>query len=231
MKALEPAKVTPLTDQQKKNVGVIAYALNLQQITINADEIYSAWPVGGDLYAQMRAGKRPSRTQIAAYLGSEEGKDDLINRGLPVTIDEINGDDSLTSEQIALISILSDTSLTLSLDGRLRKAGVKRSVYRSWLRQKAFSAAMRKIVSDEMHLAKENVDVALTQMAQNGNLKAIQYFNDLMGRGPDSRKEVDAIAFSRTVLEAVMRHCTKEQITAIASEIELATKQAGLETV
>ena len=230
MKAIEVAQVAPLTDQQKKNVGTIAYALHLQHVPINADEIYSAWPVGGDIYAQTRAGKRPSRKQIARWLGSDEGKDDLINRGVPVTVDDINGDDSLTSEQIALLSILSDPTLSLNLDGRLRKAGVPRPVYRSWMRQKAFNAAFKKVVGEEMHLVKENVDIALAAKAASGDLKAIQYFNDLMGRGPDSRKEVDAIAFSRTVLEAVMRHCTKEQISAIASEIELATKQAGLET-
>ena len=227
---LAVAEFAKLTEQQKRNVGTIAYALHLKGIVVSADEIYNAWPVGGDFFTQQKAGKRPSRGQIAHYLGTDEGKNDLLNRGLSVTHEDIIGDDGLTQEQIALITILSDTTSTLSLDARLRKAGVKRSVFRAWQRQAAFNAAYRKIVSEEMILAKENVDIALTKAASNGDLKAIQYYNELMGRGPNSKKDVDAIAFSRLVLEAVMRHCTKDQIAAISTDIEFAAKQAGLET-
>lgn len=221
----------PLDTQQKANIGVIAAALHMTGVVISADEVYDAWPVGGDLFQQTRAGKRPSRNQIAKWLGSKEGKDDLLRRGLPITHEDIIGSDTLTAEQWALINILSDTSLRVGLDQRLKRAGVTRSKYRAWRRNAAFSRALKKIVPDELAFAAENIDIVLTSKAQAGDLNAIKYWNELMGRGPNSNKDVDAAKFSRLVLEAVMRHCSKDQITAIAADIELASKQSGLETL
>lgn len=219
-----------LSQKQKDNVGVIAYELRLRNIAITPEEIFKAWPVDADYFTQHRAGKRPTALQISRYLGSDAGKSALLERGIAASVGEINGDDTLSPEQIALLSILSDPSLRGGLDYRLKKAGVKRAQFRMWRRQRAFAEAFSKIVSDELVYAKENVDMALIDLAVNDkNLNAIQYYNELLGRGPKSNNNVDAVKFSRVVLEAVMKYCTPEQLNSISAEIEIASKQAGLE--
>jgi DNA-binding protein Fis len=76
----------------------------------------------------------------------------------------------------------------------------------------------------EMDDAPKIIDTQLVAMASNGDLNAIKYYNDLVGRGPNDKKAVDAMQFSKIVLEAVMKHVNPEQLKAISAEIELASK-------
>lgn len=212
---------TPTTDeQQKRNIGVISYSLGVQNIAITAEEIWKAWPTEGDFYKLQRAGKRPSLTAIQHYMGTETYLKDMAERGIEFAVKP----GGLSDEQIALLSILSDTTAKSGLNARLRKAGVTSAKFRAWKRQPAFNNAFKKLVHLEMEDANEAIDVQLVSMAQNGDLNAIKYYKDLVGRGPNDRKAVDAMEFSRVVLEAVMKNVTPDQLKAISAEIELASK-------
>ena len=134
----------------------------------------------------------------------------------------------LLPEQIALISILSDTTSRMGIKERLKKAGIPWAKYNGWRRQKPFADALQEATGGALSDAVSQADVQLAQLAQNGDLKAIQYLNDMIGRGPNNRKAVDAMQFARIVLEAVQRQVSPEQAQAISAEIELASKQLGI---
>lgn len=217
---------TAKTDQkQQVNIGVISYALTVQGMVVNAETIYEAWPTEGDAYKLERAGKRPSITAIQDYLGTPAFADDMVQRG--VEFDSAPG--GLSDEQIALLNILSDTTTNINLGARLKKAGVSPAKFKAWKRQRAFVEAYNRLTQIELSDAANAVDLALISKAQSGDLRAIMYYNDLVGRGPDDKKAVDSMQFAKIVLEAVMKHeKDPAKLKAISAEIELASKQIGL---
>lgn len=228
---LQPYKMPPIKDlpkggtsvvslQQRRNICVIVKALDMQGIQYTAEEVWKAWPTEGDTFKLQRAGLRPSITAITNFFVTEEFKKDMFERGI-----EIAGQYGLTDIQIALLDILSNTTSTLTTVARLKKAGVTNSQFRSWKRQKPFAEALRRITGDSLVDAIGMADVQLASMAQNGNLNAIKYLNDMTGRGPNDRKAVDAMAFARIVLEVVQQHVTAEQAREISAGIDLASKQ------
>jgi hypothetical protein len=215
----------PITEQQKNNICIISYSLATRNLAIDPPAIFHLWPVEGDPYKLRRAGKRPSITAIQQFLATEEYIDRMGERGIDVMPEEVQG---LMPEQIALISILTDTSSNLGLRARLKKAGITWATYNGWRRQKPFADALRQAAGGVLTDAIEHADVQLAQMASNGDLKAIQYLNDMIGRGPNNRKAVDAIQFARIILESVQKHVSPDQARAISAEVELATKQLGI---
>lgn len=223
-KTLEMAGTQNTNDQQKQNIEIISYALYTQGIIVTPDEIWKAWPTEGDPYKLQRSGKRPSLTAITQYTETDLYKENVSKWGISLAVN----DKGLTDEQLALLDILSNTSKLGGLQQRLKKAGVSASKFRAWKRQRAFSEAMKRLVQYEREDAADNVDIQLISMAQNGNLNAIKYYNDLVGRGPNDKKAVDAMQFSKIILESVMKHVTPEQLKAISAEVEFASKQMGI---
>lgn len=211
-------------EKQQVNIGIIAYALTVQGMVVNAEEIYAAWPTEGDAYKLERAGKRPSITAIQNYLGTPAFADDMVQRG--VEFDSAPG--GLSDEQIALLNILSDTTTNINLGARLKKAGVTSAKFKAWKRQRAFAEAYSRLTQIELSDAANTVDLALIAKAQSGDLRAIVYYNDLVGRGPNDKKAVDSMQFSKIVLEAVMKHVKNpDTLKAISADIEIASKQLG----
>lgn len=212
-----------LSNQQKNNICIISYSLATRNLSVDPEAIYHLWPIEGDVYKLARAGKRPSITGIQQYIATDEFSERMGERG--IDIKPITG---LMPEQIALISILSDTNSKLSFNARLRKAGISWAKYNGWRRQKPFADALQEAQGGALKDAIGNADVQLAQMAQNGDLNSIKYLNEMIGRGPNDRKAVDAMQFARIVLEAVQKHVDPNQARAISAEIELASKQLGI---
>jgi len=212
-----------LSDQQRNNICIIAYSLSVRNLAIESEAIYHLWPIEGDPYKLKRAGKRPSITAIQQFLATETFSERMNERGVDVA--PIQG---LLPEQVALISILTDSTSRLGLNARLKKAGISFPKYNAWRRQKPFADALSQGQGGVLADAIGNADVQLAQMAQNGDLKSIIYMNDLIGRGPNNKKAVDAISFARIVLEAVQKNVSPDQARAISAEIELASKQLGI---
>lgn len=214
-----------LTKKQKNNVSAIAYALDvLMGEKIEAQRIYEMWPTAkfkAELINQ--AGPRPSLTGITQFLGTEEYVMLMAERGIV-----IEAPVGLSPEQIALITILSNTTSRETIRTRLKRAGVSYPTYTAWRRQRAFTEALTAATGAAMENAISNADIQLAVMAQNGDLPAIKYFNELMGRAPDDKKAVDAMAFAKLMLEVVQRNVSQDQALAISTEIGLLAKQLGI---
>lgn len=221
---VEPTGTVRTDDKQKRNIEVIAYALTTRGYVISADEIQAAWPTEGDLYKLQRAGKRPSLTAINDYLTTERFAEAMKERG----VEYAQNPSGLSDEQEALLSILSDPARRGGLASRLKAAGISSAKFRAWKRQRAFNDAYKRLVQIEREDASETVDLQLISMASNGDLNAIKYYNDLVGRGPNDKKAVDAVQFSKIILESVMKHVSPEQLKAISAEVEFASKQLGM---
>lgn len=228
-----PAKLPPikdsvagpiyLTPQQKVNICVCAYSLATRNHSIEPEAIFRLWPIEGDPYKLSRAGARPSITGIQQFIATEEFAKQMAERGIDTA--PIAG---LSGEQYALISILSNTTDRSSVSSRLKRAGISWAIYNGWRKQKPFADALAEAQGGALKDAIGNSDVQLAQLAQNGDLKAIIYLNEMIGRGPNQRKAVDAIQFARIVLEAVQKNVSPDQARAISAEIELASKQLGI---
>lgn len=212
-----------LSEQQKNNISILAYSLATRNMAIEPEPIYHLWPVEGDPFKLRRAGKRPSITGIQQFLATEDFAKRMGERGIDIAPQQ-----GLSPEQIALIHILTDASSKLSFNARLKKAGISSAKYNGWRRQKPFADALSQGQSGVLHEVIGNVDVQLASMAQNGDLNSIKYLNEMVGRGPNNRKAVDAIQFARIVLEAVQKNVNPDQARAISAEIELASKQLGI---
>lgn len=224
VKDIVPAGDISISPQQKNNVCTIVYAHETQGVNYNAEVIYKAWPISGSEYQMRRAGTRPSITAIQQFLSTPEFGQLMEDRGIKVQ----GNPGGLTYEQIALISILGNTASRESLSTRLKKAGVSWSKFNGWKRQKPFADALKGIAGNSLQDAIPMADVQLASLAQNGDLKAIVYLNEMVGRGPNNKKAVDAVAFARIVLEAVQKNVSPEQAKAISAEIELASKTIGM---
>lgn len=214
-----------LTSQQKRNICAIAYTLNvLKDEAIESHRIHELWPTAKVNSAlKNQAGPRPSITGIQQFLETEEYIDNMADRGVVV-----NAPVGLTPEQIALITILSNTTSRETIRTRLKRAGVTYPTYTAWRRQRAFAEALTAATGSAMTDAIENTDVQLAVMAQNGDLNAIKYFNELLGRAPDDKKAVDAMSFAKLILEVVQRNVNSDQALAISTEIGLLAKQLGI---
>lgn len=217
-----------LTQKQKRNICTIAYTLDVHlHEPIEAPRIHQMWPYSPENASKEelnQAGPRPSENVITNWLGTGEFRDMMQVRGVEVT-DTVG---QLMPEQIALISILTDTSTKTTIGTRLKRAGIPWAKYHAWRRQKLFAEALQEAAGGALRDAVENTDVQLAQLAQNGDLNAIKYFNEMLGRGPNDRKAVDAMQFAKIILDVVQRHVNQDQARAIAAEIGLEAKKIGL---
>lgn len=227
LKAPAIADTPNLTAKQKRNICTIAFALDTQlHEPIEAPRVHSIWPFGKKAteLELNQAGARPSLAAITLFLGTDEFRESMLTRGVAVGASV----GKLLPEQIALISIISDTTSKATIATRLKRAGITWPVYNSWRRQKLFADALSAAVGGALKDSIENSDVQLAQLAQNGDLNAIKYFNEMLGRGPNDKKAVDAMAFAKIILEVVQRHVNQDQALAIAAEIGLEAKKIGL---
>lgn len=76
-----------------------------------------------------------------------------------------------------------------------------------WLRQKEFAAAMSVKANDNLKTYLPIADQALGQLVQQGDMKAIQFLNQLTGRfDPNAKQNIDIPAILMQVQDIILRH-------------------------
>lgn len=121
--------------------------------------------------------------------------------------------DSLSPEQVYCIGIMTDPSSKQDMAGKLRKAGITMSTYRMWLKQPLFARAIRQIGEDMLgeHIA--DVNTAVVKSAIDGNMKAVEIYNQMTGRhDPAARQVSDLQALVGQLLEIIFRYVTDTRI-------------------
>lgn len=102
-----------------------------------------------------------------------------------------------------------------------KQQGIKATELDGWMRDKHFAEAMSAKAEENLRKYIPIADQALGQMVQQGDMKAIQFLNQLTGRfDPNSRGNVDIVALLMAVQDIVLRHVREpETKRAIAREL------------
>lgn len=78
-----------------------------------------------------------------------------------------------------------------------------------WLRQKEFAAAMSAKSEENLKTYIPMADKALGDLVQQGDMKAIQFLNQLTGRfDPNAKQNIDLPAILMQVQDIILRHVT-----------------------
>jgi hypothetical protein len=190
------AQVINLTMQQKLNIQILCYHQAIKGETYNAEDIYNLWPTDPALYH--KAGKRPSITAIQQYKSTQHFRSGMAERGI-----EVEEAETLTQEQIACISLLTNMSDRRSLGSKLKALGIKEPKYRGWLKQKKFNDAIRGIAGRGLEEAIPLAEVALSNAAVDGDLHAIKFLMEVTGRyNPSQQQAIDAQALIAVMVDA-----------------------------
>jgi hypothetical protein len=190
------AQVINLTMQQKLNIQILCYHQAIKGETYNAEDIYNLWPTDPALYH--KAGKRPSITAIQQYKSTQHFRSGMAERGI-----EVEEAETLSQEQIACISLLTNMSDRRSLGSKLKALGIKEPKYRGWLKQKKFNDAIRGIAGRGLEEAIPLAEVALSNAAVDGDLHAIKFLMEVTGRyNPSQQQAIDAQALIAVMVDA-----------------------------
>lgn len=78
-----------------------------------------------------------------------------------------------------------------------------------WMRQKEFAGAMSAKSADNLKAYIPMADKALGDLVQQGDMKAIQFLNQLTGRfDPNAKQQIDLPAILLQVQDIILRHVT-----------------------
>lgn len=188
-----------LSLQQKQNIAILSYGLAISGKSYEPRDIYNEWPVGKD--KARYAGERPDVDRISLYMASEDYKDDMEERGI-----DVGENRGLSSQQIALISILTNISDTRALNAKLKAAGVKPAIYRGWLQNKEFNDMLRSISSDTLKSSIPIAEAQLAAQASAGDLRSIKYMFEVTGRhDPNKQQQVDSQALIAVIIDSIQQ--------------------------
>lgn len=204
LKLPEPTgKRIPLTRQQELNTAILSYQLFVQKKAVTPDAIRNLWPTNPEL--EYKAGKRPGLTAIQRHMETDTYRKDMHERGISVETDlEVGDTRGLTAEQIAVISHLSDTTITKGIPSRLRDLGIKPATYRAWLQQKPFADAIKAMAGDALSNAIPMAEVMLSAQAGAGDLRAIKFLFEVTGRhDPARQQQVDTQALIGVMIDCI----------------------------
>lgn len=166
-----------------------------------------------------------SEAMIKRVLGWEGYAPAMVSRGVPVH--NFNG---LTSEQLLVAQIVTNPTDRRSLREKLRSAGVTYQQYRNWMQQPRFSQYMNKISEGMLLDHVPDFNNVLVTKALNGDLKALQYINELSGRhDPDAKKAQDLMGVIEKLLDIILRNVTdQDTLSRITQEFSLAMSASGM---
>ncbi len=154
---------------------------------------------------------------------------------------------SLSALQLLTANQLLDLQDTRSHRKKLQELGVHTRTYNAWLRDPVFSSYLRDRAEAMLGDRQHDVHLALIDQATSGNIKAIEYFNELVGRyikQPErvltqSANNFDATAFIVRVIEVLTDEISDpqeaqriaERLREIASQQSIAQGLAPVGTI
>lgn len=163
--------------------------------------------------------------QLRELLDTRRFKDAMERRGIP------GGElEHLTTEMIAALTVLRDSSLMLPERVKLHKVGVSWEKFQGWLLYPPFRQRYREGYEQALTVATELSDIKLAELIGQGNMKAIEYSNAMTGKyDPAQREAVNVASILSMVMSTVMKHVTDEvALQALAGEFRQLAAGNGL---
>lgn len=161
-----------LSDQQMTNIEIYSTYLYEAEWAINPQNIYDNW--NQDPQHMNKSGPRPKLELIASYMGSKQYKGNMEKWG----ITDFN---SLTTDQLVAIKLITDTADKRTLRTKLKSIGVDTKTYQQWTRNPAFASHIKRLTDHSLQFAVEMGKIALSQKVEEGDLASIKYLNELTG--------------------------------------------------
>jgi hypothetical protein len=170
--------------------------------------------------AERVANEFPEKTQRQASLDLRAAAIRLEAKGYP-----IRKRDYLTPEQLAVANSILNLADKRSLTKKLQDFGVSPAKYGNWRKDQAFNNYLRERSETLLNDTIADVNLALMNAAQSGDMQAIKLFYEVTGRHTqNSKQEVNVQMMLVQVIEAVQNHVKDPAILqAIASDIQIAT--------
>lgn len=120
----------------------------------------------------------------------------------------------ISPEQSYALEILTDPSRSRqSFETKLKAAGITYTKYRSWLKNPIFNAVFSSVTENMIQEHQGDVNVALVNKAISGDMRAIEYYNQLSGRfNPDRGQLLNLQAIVSGLLEIITRNIRDPEI-------------------
>lgn len=169
-----------------------------------------------------------SLKKLAEIMSTSEFDDAMQMRGIFKT-EIANG---ITPQQSYCIEILTDPSRRGTMETKLKQAGVTYTQYRSWLKNPLFANAFSSVTEDMIKEHQGDVHVALVKKATSGDMRAIEYFNQLSGRfNPDRGQILNLQGIINGLLEIITKNVKDPVVLdAVVLDIDkLIAKEGGEE--
>jgi hypothetical protein len=168
------------------------------------------------------ANEFPEKTQRQAAEDLKVAAIRLEAKGYP-----IQKKDYLTPEQLAVANSILNLADKRSLTKKLQDFGVSPAKFGNWRKNESFNNYLRERSERILNDSISDVNMALIQAAQSGDMQAIKLFYEITGRHTQSSKqEVNVQMMLVGVIEAVQKYVTDPTILqAIAAEIQDSTAQ------
>lgn len=176
--ASTPAKPA-LTEEQRDFVVLITQHFLMHGEVPSADRVEEQYKLPAKLYK-----KWIDKDSIRAALNEQGVK---VSTGDEPTW----RNQSLSAKQLIVANAMLDIIDTRSDAKKLKDLGVSTSTYQSWLRDPAFAEYLRVRSEGLLDTSQHEAHLALLDRVRAGEVKAIQYFNELKGRFTPSNGRVD----------------------------------------
>lgn len=148
-------------------------------------------------------------------LNSEHVRGALVERGIVFErYDDVDEwvRTSLTPVQLLLANSLLDLTDTRSIKKKCQDAGVSTLKYESWLKDPVFKDYLAKRAEQKLGDVSHEADLALLDRVRSGDMKAIEYYNEMTGKFVrqtyKSQANVDVHSLVVSIIEIIDEHVT-----------------------
>lgn len=187
---------------------VVAAAFTAYNVTRNIPDVKAIAQYMGH---SVKLGK------VSKVVATPEYKAAMLQRGINVSKSK-----GLLPEQSYALEIMSDPARSGTFNTKLRAAGISYTKWRSWLKDPVFRQAFDIITESMLNEHQGDVHTALVGKAISGDMRAIEYYNQITGRfDPNRIQVINQHAIIQGLIEIIIRHVTDENVLmAISNDID-----------
>lgn len=121
--------------------------------------------------------------------------------------------------QFKVAQMLLNPSDRRSLRTKLKECGVTMKTYDAWRASPAFQKYFRDQIRKRFREADTTADLELMRLLEDGDLKAIQYYNEMTGR-TQSNDQINLTRVLAMVMEILVQYVSSDNLRKIATELE-----------
>lgn len=150
----------------------------------------------------------------------------LDRRGIRRPLEE-HEKPKLSAEQVAAIAVITNYSDRRPVQARLEAMGVSQEILHGWQADPIFKEELTARAADTFQNIAPVAEIRLAQQVDKGNLNAIKFYFEITGKA-ETPETVNVKRALQTIIEAMQKHCTPEQLLAIQAEMQTVLGMKGV---